>query len=268
MIASAATGAAIESYPLGFGIVAALLATAASNAWNQFYDLEIDRVNKPDRPLPAGALQPRSAMMIGWFCAIWALIFAVVAAPMYGAFVFAGTALTWIYSAPPLRTKSRPLGALLTIAVARGLLVPVAGWSLVADVATLEPWYLGAVVGLFVFGAAATKDFGDVEGDRAHGIRTLPVLLGTQRAARFIAPSLFLPFLLYPVGGYIEVLQPPIVALWILAGALFLSGTLAAWLLLVKPAGAGGRNHPAWALMYLLMLGMHAGTAVVYRVTL
>ena len=42
--------------PVVFGAVMAAVLNAANNALNQIYDLDIDRVNKPARPLPSGAL--------------------------------------------------------------------------------------------------------------------------------------------------------------------------------------------------------------------
>ena len=47
-------------YPLIGSIMAAVL-NAASNALNQIYDLEIDGVNKPKRPLPSGRLPMTAA---------------------------------------------------------------------------------------------------------------------------------------------------------------------------------------------------------------
>ena len=51
---SADSGMLIVNIALG-ALMAAVL-NAASNAVNQIYDLELDRVNKPDRPLPAGSV--------------------------------------------------------------------------------------------------------------------------------------------------------------------------------------------------------------------
>ena len=47
-------------YPL-IGLTMAAVLNAASNALNQIYDLEIDRVNKPARPLPSGRMTVASA---------------------------------------------------------------------------------------------------------------------------------------------------------------------------------------------------------------
>jgi chlorophyll synthase len=173
---------------------------------------------------------------------------------------------TWIYSAPPLRTKRSTLGALFTIAIPRGVLVPVAGWSVIAAPSVSDPWALGLVAGLYVFGAAATKDFADVAGDEAHGCRTLPVVLGARRAARVVAPFLFIPFLLYPVLGALEWLHVPLGRLVVLGLALALSGGVTAFLLLRDPEGlaAGGKGHPAWIGMYLTLLASQVGSWIVY----
>src|SRR5258705_9954334 len=47
-------------YPV-IGLVMAAVLNAASNALNQIYDLEIDRINKPKRALPSGRLSLRDA---------------------------------------------------------------------------------------------------------------------------------------------------------------------------------------------------------------
>lgn len=270
LVASAALGVDTPWLRVGAGILAALLATGASNAWNQAFDVELDRINKPSRPIPSGRASVRDGIVVGHVAALLALAVGWFAGPSFFACVTIGVFATWIYSAPPLRTKRHPLGALLTIAIPRGLLVPVAGWATVAEPWGVEPWALGCVAFLFVLGAAATKDFADVEGDVAHGCRTLPALMGARKAAAVIAPFLVFPFLLYPLLGALGWLQPPMEGLWWLGGSLLLVGLGAAFTLLRDPQGLmeRGGNHPAWAMMYLLLLGAHIGCAILYQVTL
>lgn len=267
--ASAATGREFPFVPVVLGVAAALAATGASNAWNQAFDADIDRVNKPDRPVPSGRASFAQARGLGHALAAAALLLGFLATPAFGACITIGVLGTWIYSAPPLRTKASLCGALLTIAVPRGFLVPVAGWSLVVAPWTVrDPWTLGAIVFLFVLGAAATKDFADVQGDRAHGCRTLPVVWGARRAALVIAPFLALPFLLLPLARWLGLLGATPGAWMLLGGALTALGAVAVVSLVRDPDALAqrGTNHPAWKAMYLLMLGFHVGCAVVYVV--
>ena len=94
--------------------------------------------------------------------------------------VLAAAGFTIAYSVPPLRTKQRGLIANITIAIPRGVLLKVAGWSSVKTAAGLEPWFIGAIFGLFLLGASTTKDFADIEGDARGGCRTLPVRFGVR----------------------------------------------------------------------------------------
>jgi chlorophyll synthase len=270
--ASAATrlGIAWDLGLVALAVASAIAANAASNAWNQAFDAEIDRANKPERPIPSGRATVRQALGLGHVAAALSLAAAGAHAaathrPWFLAAVAIGLLATWIYSAPPLRTKRSTAGALLTIAVPRGFLVPVAGWAVLADPLRAEPLSLGVVPGLFVLGAAATKDFADVAGDVAHGCRTLPAVLGPARATRVVAPFVVLPFLLYPVLAAAGLLPPPLVA-WAALGLLLAGGGFVTVRSLLRdPAGlARERNHPAWRGMYLLMLANQAGVLAAY----
>ena len=112
-----------------------------------------------------------------------------------------GALFTLIYSCPPARTKRWAWPAQITIAIPRGCLLKVCGWSCVGTVlADLEPWFIGSVFLFFLLGASATKDFSDMKGDAAAGCRTLPVRYGVRSAAYQIAPFFVLPWLLIPAG--------------------------------------------------------------------
>ena len=113
----------------------------------------------------------------------------------------AAAVITVLYSVPPFRTKRLGIWANLTIAIPRGVLLKVAGWSSVKTVIGLEPWYIGAIFGLFLLGASTTKDFADMEGDARGGCRTLPIIYGVRRAAWMISPSFVVPFLMISAGA-------------------------------------------------------------------
>lgn len=254
-------------------LAAAVFANAASNAWNQAFDVDIDRVNKPERPIPSGRATVPEAMRLGHLGAVLSLAAGglhawLAGTPWFLACVALGIFATWSYSAPPLRTKRSMLGALATIAIPRGFLVPVAAWSVVAAPGTAEPFLLGLIPGLFVLGAAATKDFADVAGDRAHGCRTLPVVLGPARAAKIVAPFLWAPFVLYPALAAAGLIARPLAAWSIVAAALGGFGLVTARALTRDPDRlATERNHPAWRGMYLLLLANQFAVALTYALT-
>ncbi len=251
------------------GAVMAATLNAASNGLNQICDLDIDRVVKPGRPLPSGRLGLGEARWFTAVCWLAALAAAWFVNPAGGRecflIVLAASVFVWIYSAPPLRSKRLGMLANLTVAIPRGVLLKVAGWSAVKSVLAPEPWFLGLIFGLFLLGATTTKDFSDIAGDRAGGCRTLPVVHGPRGAAWRIAPFFVLPFLLLPAGVRLGVLTGQPLLLDLLGGGLCLYGVFTAWLMLRRPEElATDSNHISWRHMYLMMMTAQVGFAAAY----
>jgi 4-hydroxybenzoate polyprenyltransferase len=276
---------------VAIGSLCASVMNAASNIVNQIADLEIDRRNKPGRPLVTGEISISRAWRLA--AALYVLAIAptwlVVPYPhvtfserlhapaiFHAAFFIycIGALATFVYSFPALgRTKRHWLAANLTIAVTRGGLLKVAGWSFVAPVASWEAWAIGSVFALFLLGTTSTKDFSDMEGDREHGCDTLPIHFGVERAAKIIAPFFVLPWLLIPVFAWLP--DPSNPAASLLTGnrtlLTILGLGLAAWgvhasrLLLANPQDlARTENHPTWTHMYLQLMSAQAGFAAAY----
>jgi len=259
---------ALVIYPVIGAVMAATL-NAGNNALNQIYDLEIDRINKPARPLPSGRLTTRDAWVFTWITYVIALVLAWLVAPggRHECFwiVLAATVATFVYSCPPLRTKQRGIWANVTIAIPRGVLLKVAGWSCVKTVAGFEPWYIGAIFGLFLLGASTTKDFADMEGDAHGGCRTLPIVYGVRRAAWMISPSFIVPFMLISVGATAGILTGNPTLLQVLAAGMTTYGIYVCYLMLRRPEElAVEANHVSWAHMYRMMFVAQIGFALAY----
>lgn len=273
---------------VAIGSLCASAMNAASNIVNQIADLEIDRQNKPDRPLVTGEIDVRrawrAAAVLYVLCIVptWLVVpyphqslAARIAAPLslHAAFFIycIGALATFVYSLPTFgRTKRHWFWANFTIAVTRGGLLKVAGWSFVASVLWGEAWIIGGIFALFLLGATSTKDFSDMKGDRAHGCITLPVRFGVRRAAAIMAPFFVVPWLLIPVFTWLPVdwrLTGNRPLLTVLGVALAAWGGYTASLLLKNPEDlAATENHPAWTHMYLLMMSAQVGIAVAYIV--
>jgi len=259
---------AILLYPV-IGLVMAAVLNAASNALNQIYDLEIDRVNKPKRPLPSGRLSLGAAWIFTWITYAIALVLAWLVQPQgrHECFwiVVVATIGTFVYSVPPLRTKRLGVWANITIAIPRGVLLKVAGWSSVKTIMGAEPWYIGAVFGLFLLGASTTKDFADMDGDARGGCRTLPIIYGVRRAAWMISPSFVVPFVMIAVGAWTGVLTGNFLLLQLLALVMTVYGIYVCYLMLRRPEDlAVEENHVSWAHMYRMMFVAQVGFAIAY----
>jgi 4-hydroxybenzoate polyprenyltransferase len=280
---------------VALGSLCAALLNAANNAINQIYDLEIDRMNKPDRPLVTQALSIRQVWKFVWIFNILGVLptWIVVVYPylsisekffapleFHQTFFIYVLALmsTFIYSVPSLgRTKARGILANLTIAIPRGMLLKVAGWAMIAPVWSIEPWFIGFIFALFLLGAASTKDFADIEGDRAGGCRTLPIVYGVRRAAWMIAPFFVFPWLFIFLGVYMKdpenpshpILTGDPAMLTILGIVLAIWGMYTVYLILRNPDElARVENHPSWNHMYYMMMAAQVGFALAYIIRL
>lgn len=279
---------------VALGSLSASFLNAASNAINQIYDVEIDRINKPSRPLVTGELSPAQGWKATWIWYLLAIIptwwvvvypynrwsekfFAPLAYHECFFIYVAGMLFTFVYSAPAFgRTKKHPILANLTIAIPRGCLLKVAGWSMVAHVFSLEPWFIGSIFMLFLLGAASTKDFSDMKGDEAGGCRTLPIQYGVKRAAWMIAPFFVLPWLLLPLGVAVRdpfgsarypILTGDPLLLTLLGIGLAIWGSYTVYLLVRRPEElTATENHPSWRHMYLMMMAAQVGFALAYIV--
>ena len=259
---------------LAGGLMAASL-NVASNGINQIYDLPIDRINKPNRPIPSGRMTIKEAWVVSGLFFVLAWVLAWLVTP-YGTnehscfwLVVIASILTYMYSAPPFRTKRLGILANITVAIPRGLLLKVAGWSAVKTIFGLEPWFIGSIFGLFLLGATSTKDFSDMKGDAVDGCRTLPIVYGPKKAAWMISPFFVFPFLLIPIGVYKHILTGNSTLLYILGTLLSVYGVYTVYTMVRRPEElATDSNHVSWTHMYRMMFVGQIGFALAYIVEL
>ena len=199
--------------PAAIAVVATGLATGGGNAINDYFDREIDAINRPDRPIPRGAVSPRSAL------AFSVLLFAVaVALTLLLPLLAIGIALVNLVALVAYTEviKGRPGVGNALVAALTGSTFLYGGAAVDGD--------LAPVVVLFALAASATmarevlKDVEDVAGDREEGLRTLPIVLGERRAlvvaAAFVAAAVLASPLPYLRGTfalpYLLVLAPAV----------------------------------------------------------
>jgi geranylgeranylglycerol-phosphate geranylgeranyltransferase len=156
--------------------VVAGLITAGGNVINDVCDVEIDRINKPRRPLPSGRVGRRSAAALGVILLLPGVgLSAALGWP--GCVVALLVALLLVaYSA---RLKGTVLWGNLAVSLAAGLAFVYGGLAAGRPVPALIP---AAFAFLFHLGREILKDAQDVTGDRAGGARTLPAVAGVREA--------------------------------------------------------------------------------------
>lgn len=151
--------------------------------YNNWQDLAADRAN-PRRqrdPLVLGRITPEQARWGAVVLGAAGLLVAAMVGPFFLLAMALCLALSWAYSAPPLRLKGRAGFDVLVNVVGIGVLCTLAGWSLGAPL-TGFPWPFLALPVLLLASAYIPTTLVDVETDRAFGDGTIAVRLGPERA--------------------------------------------------------------------------------------
>ncbi|GLK78298.1 chlorophyll synthase ChlG [Methylopila turkensis] len=166
-------------------LLAGPLVCATSQAVNDWFDRHVDAINEPNRPIPSGRIPGRWGLYIA---VAWTMLSALVALTL-GPWVFCaaitGLALAWAYSAPPLRLKTDGWWGNLAVGLCYEGLPWFTGAAVVSAVAPDARIVLVALLySLGAHGIMTLNDFKAVEGDTEMGVRSLPVQLGPERAAR------------------------------------------------------------------------------------
>jgi geranylgeranylglycerol-phosphate geranylgeranyltransferase len=172
--------------------------TGAGNAINDYYDCDIDKVNRPNRPIPSGRISPRmaynyslilfllgclSAAFVNWICLSLAAFNSI---------------LLFLYAR---NLKATLLAGNITVAFLTGstFLFGGAAVGMQGLLTNQVPFFLSFLVSM---SREIAKDIEDMAGDMAGGARTLPILAGEHTsavlAAAFalaaVALSFFAPF--------------------------------------------------------------------------
>ena len=149
---------------------------------NQIADVEIDKINKPDLPIPSGELSVNQAKMIVTTALIFSLGLALYVTPYLLALVLLAATIGWSYSMPPLYLKQHHLTAALSIATVRGVILNAGGFLVFNYLVnnSLEMPENVKILTLFIFAFSIViswfKDLPDIDGDVKYNIKTLAIL--------------------------------------------------------------------------------------------
>ncbi len=176
-------------------LLAGPLVCATSQAVNDWFDRHVDAINEPQRPIPSGRMPGRWGLGIAIAWTALSLAVATLLGPWgFGAAVL-GLVLAWMYSAPPFRLKANGWWGNLACGLSYESLAWATGAAVMAGGAMPDPRSLGLALlyGLGAHGIMTLNDFKAIQGDRRMGIRSLPVQLGADGAARFACWAMALP---------------------------------------------------------------------------
>ena len=171
----------VPALQLAFGFFTGFFVCAYSMAVNDIYDIEVDRVNRPERPLPSGRVSTQSASRVSLLVLVVGIGFSVLSLnPLAVGIAVLYAFLSWLYN-----SRAKKTGLPGNLIVASSLAIPFVyggvasggniGGSLLLMMA-LTSFFAGV-------GREVVKAMADVEGDAKRGVNSVARASGLSRAA-------------------------------------------------------------------------------------
>lgn len=162
------------------------LVCGTSQVINDYCDRHVDAINEPGRPIPSGRVPGRWPVWIALFGSGISLALAAALGP----WVLLATCIAlfsgWVYSSPPFRFKrSGWIGPLVCALSYEGLSWFTGASVMVGGLPSQTTFIILLFYSLGAHGIMTLNDFKAVDGDRATGLRSLPVTMGVRGAAAF-----------------------------------------------------------------------------------
>lgn len=185
------------------GLLAVFLVSSGGMAVNDYFDMGIDRVNRPKRPLPSGRISKKSALAFAVILFVAGIGLAYLIS--FSAFVIAAFAAAVLVAYAAKLKKTLLIGH-----VAISLLVALAfvfgGIAAGNHIPTLLMAFLAFMSNI---AREIYKSIEDILGDRQHDVNSLPLKFGVLKAKMaanmFIIASVIFSFVPYFLGIFGQV---------------------------------------------------------------
>jgi geranylgeranylglycerol-phosphate geranylgeranyltransferase len=171
----------VDALGLALGFVTGFSICAYSMVLNDYYDIEVDRVNQPSRPLPSGQVSPRAAV---WLAVVLLAVGMAAAAILLDplAFGIAGlyAALSWLYN-----YAAKKYGIYGNLIVASSLAIPFIYGGVASGGSVTSSLLLFMAFTSFLSGVGreVVKAMADTVGDAKRGVRSFAMVHGMKSTA-------------------------------------------------------------------------------------
>ncbi len=152
------------------------LVAAAANTINDYFDIRIDSINKPYRPIPSGMISPQAALIAATLEFLMAVVTAFLISLAALVIVLVFSLLLFFYS---FRLKRIPIWGNLAVSLSTAAAFVFGGVAVYRIERTLIP---AAFAFFYHFGREIIKDVQDMSGDSRDNAHTFPLVYGIRPA--------------------------------------------------------------------------------------
>ena len=173
------------SIPIILAMIAVFFETAAGNVINDYFDYNIDLVNKPERPIPSGRISLKNGKNYAYFLFLAGTVCGFLISYLTDNWipfiiVLIADVILYLYA---YRLKTTPLIGNLAVGFMTGFGFVFGGFTINNPNIIMTSIFLGFFAFVMTTAREIVKDIEDVEGDKKDGARTLPILIGKKTPA-------------------------------------------------------------------------------------
>lgn len=173
------------SIPIILAMIAVFFETAAGNVINDYFDYNIDLVNKPERPIPSGRISLKNGRNYAYFLFLAGTICGFLISYLTNnwipfVIVLIADVILYLYA---YKLKATPLIGNLAVGFMTGFGFVFGGFTLNNPTIITTSIFLGFFAFVMTTAREIVKDIEDVEGDKKDGAKTLPILIGKKTPA-------------------------------------------------------------------------------------
>jgi geranylgeranylglycerol-phosphate geranylgeranyltransferase len=175
------------------------MACAFGNIINDFYDIEIDKINNPERPLPKGTVSKSMAQLMAVFFFMISCLLAISLGFLPLLLVLVALGLLFFYSSYLKRT----ILANIIVAIITGLSF-ILGGMVVKNSWCIFPFFFSLLIHM---PREIIKDVIDIEGDKSQSVVSLPIRFGREKSFTISAFLLGLLCIVLPIPYIMNILN-------------------------------------------------------------
>ncbi len=158
------------------------LVLMGGNAINDYFDAPIDRINKPDRPIPSGQISLNEAKLAYLTLSLMGVALSIPLG-VYEVTIAALFSVAWYLYAWKIKGTGLPGNVLVSLGVAFTLIFG----ALAAGGLSIKVIIFSVIAFTSNLAREIVKTVEDIEGDRAYGLRTFAIRYGIRRSGRAVA---------------------------------------------------------------------------------
>ena len=211
----------VFNLPVLVTCIVVFVVTGFGNSINDYFDYKIDKINKPERPIPSGRISRKTAGYYSLVLALSGNVLTILFLGMIPEVIVLTSTLLMFYYAYSLKKKLL-IGNIL-ISFLTGLSFVFGGVVVGIVVASI---YLGFYAFLTTMMREIVKDMEDVKGDSQEGANTLPIAYGMKVSSVLAAAFMIFASLTSPILYFIGILTIWYLPILFIAILIFLSAAV------------------------------------------